>query len=932
MVQIRVLAVVAGRNGEQAAKQTLRAIEDQTRTPDAVVGVDVASSDNTATVLKSSIDTVVRLRSRVGFGQALQQGIAELPDPDEGDWLWFLAHDSAPAEDALERLTATVEANRRVAIVGPKVMRAHDPATINEFGETMTPFGASIRLAAGDLDQGQHDNRSDVMGVAVAGMLVRRDVFEALGGFDSALPSIDAGLDLGVRARLAGHQVTVQPDARVSRNGGPELFGAKSVSDAALTGIGRKAQLHRRFAYAPAWAVVVHWLLLLPQALVRSIGHLLAKRPAAIVSEFAAAFAAMFSFGAVAAARKRIRRTKRAQWSDLTPLRISWRAVRNRRRLAGDDEVVNTRVADERVGFVQGGTLWVFGIALLVGVLMTLPVLTSAVAAGGGLLPLGDFGQLWAGALWGDREATGGVVGPADSFQILVALLGSLTFWQPSLAIIITLLLAPALSSVTAWVLVRRVTRIAWVPAVAAAVWALAPTLLTSVHEGRFGAVVAHIALPLVAYGIIRAHSLMRAAALGAVCMAVVAAGAPSLLPALLVGVAVGILWFLLRARFGAAGRGAFMLIPVALLFVPLAIAQTRRGTPLAMLADPGIPLSYAAPDAAVLAAQLPDAPLGTLAALFSQFGLTGSEWPMIITLALTAPLTILAFTAPFMRSGPGIAGIALALAGFVTAVASSGIELTAYRGDSAAIWTGPGISLMLLGLMIAASVALGVLDFRGKVPGALVALCAVIAGGGTVAGAMLSPALVTPAPERTMPALVVAAAAEDPDLGTLVIEQADGALLVSLVRGSGTTYGDVQTYTTTASEPAEDRTELSQLAVDLVSGSSVDAQQHLQEQGIGFVVLREGAGNDLAQLDSMQRSLNQRGDLQEVGQTDAGLLWKTQVEAADIIDAAPPWNVWLLVAQLAAMAIALVLSLPAVKRGSRSRVSRARTSERGNA
>ena len=924
MVRSRVLAVIANRDGEGMITPTLEALAAQTLSPHTTVGVDIASGDSSPQAMKRELDTVVRLKSRVGFGQAVAHGIAELPDAEEGDWLWFLAHDSVPAPDALEALMQTVEANRRVTVVGPKVMRSGDTTTINEFGETVTPFGASVRLAAGDLDQGQHDDRSDVLGVASAGMLIRRDVFDRLGGFDPALPSVDAGLDLGIRARLAGHQVSLQPAARVQRNGGAELFSVRSVSDAALTGIQRRAQLHRRFAYAPAWALIVHWLLLLPQAIVRSVGHLLAKRPAAIVSEFAAAFVAMFSFGQVSGARARIRRSKKAAWSDLAPLRISWRSVRARRRLAGDDVVVNTRTADERVGFVQGGTLWVLAVAVLAGVLVNMPLLTSGAVTGGALLPLGSFTEMWQGALWGDRDSTGGLVGPADPFQILLAVLGSLTFWQPSLAILIVLVAAPALATVTAWVLARRLTRVTWVPVVVAAVWALSPTLLVSMHEGRFGAVCAHIALPLIAYAAVRSSSLTRAAALGAVALAVTTAGVPSLLPALAVAVIVAMLWYLARGRLGASVRLLVTLVPTAALFAPLAIAQFTRGTPLGIFADPGVPFGYSAPDAAILAAGLPDAGLGTLATLFDQFGLAGSSWPMWITLGLMGPLALVAFVAPFIRAGHAAAGIALAIGGFATAVVSAGTVITSHDGDSAAIWTGPGLSLMLLGLLIAATAALHVLDFRGKAVGGILVVVAAIAGGATVAGAILSPAVVTPAPERTLPALVVAAAQEDSMLGTLVIESRPGALAITVIRGVGDDLSDVQTYVTTASAPTTERTELSQIAVDLVSGSSVDASEALQEQGIGFIVLRDGAGQ-LADYDSMQRSLNQRGDLQSVGQTDAGLLWKTEVETSGLETQTPPWSSWLLLGQLVLLGCALVLALPALKRGSRTRVTRAK-------
>ena len=46
-------------------------------------------------------------------------------------------------------------------------------------------------------------------------MLVRRDVFDALGGFDPAFAPHADDVDLCWRAHLAGHRVVVVPQARV---------------------------------------------------------------------------------------------------------------------------------------------------------------------------------------------------------------------------------------------------------------------------------------------------------------------------------------------------------------------------------------------------------------------------------------------------------------------------------------------------------------------------------------------------------------------------------------------------------------------------------------------------------------------------------------------------------------------------------------------
>ncbi len=70
-------------------------------------------------------------------------------------------------------------------------------------------------IDADELDQGQYDGRSDTFAVNSAGMLVRRDVWEQLGGFDPALPGTGDDVDFCWRNRLAGHRVVVVPTARM---------------------------------------------------------------------------------------------------------------------------------------------------------------------------------------------------------------------------------------------------------------------------------------------------------------------------------------------------------------------------------------------------------------------------------------------------------------------------------------------------------------------------------------------------------------------------------------------------------------------------------------------------------------------------------------------------------------------------------------------
>ena len=72
-----------------------------------------------------------------------------------------------------------------------------------------------LGLEPGEVAQGQHEP-ADTLGVSTCGMLVRRSTYEALGGFDEAVPLFRDGVEFGWRATLAGHRVVTCPAARIT--------------------------------------------------------------------------------------------------------------------------------------------------------------------------------------------------------------------------------------------------------------------------------------------------------------------------------------------------------------------------------------------------------------------------------------------------------------------------------------------------------------------------------------------------------------------------------------------------------------------------------------------------------------------------------------------------------------------------------------------
>ena len=398
-MQPRVTAILVARNGEEWLDRTLPALAAQTRRPDDVVLVDAASSDGSAARLAQAGPTRFVTAPALSFGAAVTHGLramAPVESPDE--WLWLLTADTAPEPAALERLLAAVEVAPSVAIAGPKLVDPDERTTLLSYGESVSRLGETVQLVDGELDQAQYDADGDVLGVTSSAMLVRRSTWSALGGFDPGLPSADAGLDFSIRTRLAGSRVVRVPGARVSRGLRPEDYGRRRpMSDRGRFRIARAAQLHRRLVYAPGAALVILWLTLVPLAILRSVGHLLGKRPTLIGGELASGFAAAID-GTVPPARRRLARSRRIPWSAIAPLRVPADELRERRAARRERA---SGVTDEpelvRASFFAGGGAWVVLFAALAGVGVFWRLLQSDVLRGGALL---------------DRDLGGPQVGP----------------------------------------------------------------------------------------------------------------------------------------------------------------------------------------------------------------------------------------------------------------------------------------------------------------------------------------------------------------------------------------------------------------------------------------------------------------------------------------------------------------------------------------
>jgi GT2 family glycosyltransferase len=217
-----VFAVLAAHDGARWLPEALAALAASTVRPGRVVAVDTGSTDGSADLLRAALgdDAVLILPRTAGWPDAVAAALAAADAAADASprarFLWLLHDDAAPDPTCLARLLEEAARQPSAALLGPKAVDWDDPRVLVEVGVTTDRAGTrTTGLEQREQDQGQHDAVRDVLAVGTAGLLARRERYDAVGGLDPLLPLFRDELDLGWRTTAAASRVLVVPAARV---------------------------------------------------------------------------------------------------------------------------------------------------------------------------------------------------------------------------------------------------------------------------------------------------------------------------------------------------------------------------------------------------------------------------------------------------------------------------------------------------------------------------------------------------------------------------------------------------------------------------------------------------------------------------------------------------------------------------------------------
>ena len=961
-----VTALLVSHDGARWLPAVLAGLTGQTLPVDRVVAVDTTSRDDSVELVRGALraagldssdrSVVDVVHGSTSFPAAVRHGLGLVAASGPDEWVWLLHDDSNPEPTALAELLAAAAEHPDAAILGPKLREWPSLRRILEVGLTITGTGRrETGLERGEYDQGQHDEVREVLAVNTAGMLVRREVLEELGGLDEDLPIFGNDIDFGWRAALAGHRTLVVPQAVVFHAEAAH----RGIRRTPLTGRHthyqeRRAALLTSLANVSGRSFAWHYVRLFFGSLLRVLGFFAVRSVGEGFDELAAVLSVHGRPRQVLAARRERARRRTGEPADvghlLAPAWLPYRHgldfvtdlgsaltgqaadVAERRRAARSSDAVpggQRRAAsssssgedDEDAYLTDSGMVARFFTSPVAVVLVLFGVLSLVAArealgtiVGGALSPVPAAASDW----WSLHVSTWLPLGtgtdvPAPAYVLPFAVAAWLLLGHTGAVVSALMLLAVPFAAWGAWRLLTVVGRLVdplglprWLVVWGALTYALVPVSSGAWAEGRFGTVAVAALLPWAAHAALGfvdpdRDRRWRAAWRTALLLALGAAFVPGLwlfallATAVVLGSAAVISPRLLKER-DSWGPPVVAVAATPVLLAPWLVPLVTTGSASGLLLEAGRLTVDQVTFGGLLTGRLND--LGAPAWLGAVLG----------ALALAA-------LAPRRTRVPVVICWIVALAAALVSAALSHLTL-----DLPSVTTRPSLGLfvvILQGTSIVAAVLgadayLRRLDehhpwWQRGVATALAVLAAAVPLGGL--GWWLS----TPGnaldrdAESSVPVYMQQSSLLGQEHGVLVISgSVEDGITYRIRRDDGTTVGEDEVLTLAAEDTA-----LTDDVRTLVSSPTPAVVAELGDRGVEYVVLTSPADGQVSSLLDATAGLDQAS-----AEDRSTRAWRVDRPLdPDSLDSSRSWwRTGLLVLQGLAIVAALVLAAPTVR------------------
>ncbi len=191
-----ISVIITNYNGKKYLKDCLESLRNNTLRDFEVVIVDNGSSDGSAAFIKNNYPRIKLLELEQNLGLAIASNKGR--EIAEGKYLFFYNNDTIADKNLLSELIKTTESDSRIGVCGCRTLSYDGSREIN-CGVPLDIFGYPYG--------GGNTFYVD------AGIFIRQDVFDNIGGFDPKLFLYGEDKDLCWRTLLYGYKVVAVPNA-----------------------------------------------------------------------------------------------------------------------------------------------------------------------------------------------------------------------------------------------------------------------------------------------------------------------------------------------------------------------------------------------------------------------------------------------------------------------------------------------------------------------------------------------------------------------------------------------------------------------------------------------------------------------------------------------------------------------------------------------
>lgn len=184
-----------------------------------IIVIDNASTDESASMVRKYFPHVTLILSdkNLGFAKGINLGVKAA----KGKYFLFLNSDAAISDDSIEQMILLMKSNENIGVVGG-MLRNQDGSLQRSFGTFYNLPSVMKMLMGGDAAEtfrNTFPHPKSVDWVNGGFMLVRKDVYDAVHGFDEDFFMYIEDMEFCYRVKKLGYTVYIHPHAIVTHVG-----------------------------------------------------------------------------------------------------------------------------------------------------------------------------------------------------------------------------------------------------------------------------------------------------------------------------------------------------------------------------------------------------------------------------------------------------------------------------------------------------------------------------------------------------------------------------------------------------------------------------------------------------------------------------------------------------------------------------------------